>query len=248
MERTFHWPDFLPAFSAAALARGFAGSTLIDTPAGPLQAWERVGDGPPVYLSAGIHGDEPAGPLALLELMAGRFFDENFHWLICPALNPTGLAAGMRDNAAGVDLNRDYRLVRSREVAAHQQWLAARPVPGLFLSLHEDWEARGFYLYEINLGSDVPQRARRILEAVRSWFAPESGPDIDGHSPREPGWIYHEAEADVPDGWPEAIHLAKSGCPLSFTFETPSHADLASRVAAQCAAVHQAVRSALREV
>jgi len=32
------------------------------------------------------------------------------------------------------------------------------------------------------------------------------------------------------------------GCPLSFTFETPSHAALPARVAAQCAAVRAACR------
>ena len=245
MQHAFHWADFLPAFAKAAEARGFAACTLMETAAGPLQTWERAGTGPTVYLSSGIHGDEPAGPLALLDLLAGRLFDEDCHWLLCPALNPTGLAAGSRDNEAGIDLNRDYRLVRSPEVATHRTWLASQPRPEFFLSLHEDWEATGFYLYEINLGRDVPHRARGIVDAVRPWFPPEAGPEIDGHSPREAGWIYHEAEADVPDGWPEAIHLAKLGCSLSFTFETPSHATLASRVAAQCAATNQAIHMLL---
>lgn len=240
MDRAFHWPDFLPSFAMAAEAAGFSSDLLAETAAGPLMAWERAADGPRVYLSAGIHGDEPAGPLALLELMRAAFFKAGIHWSVCPALNPTGLAAAMRDNADGVDMNRDYRLRKTREVAAHVDWLAAREVPHLFLSLHEDWEASGFYLYEINLGEDVPQRSRGILEAVKPWFSPEPGPEIDGHTPREPGWIFHAAEADVPEGWPEAIHLAKLGCPLSFTFETPSHAILSARVAAHCAAVREA--------
>jgi len=139
-----------------------------------------------------------------------------------------------------VDLNRDYRLRQSVEASAHAAWLAAESVPALFISLHEDWEAGGFYLYEINLGTDDPERARGIIAAVSPWFPAEAGPDIDGHTPREAGWIYHEAEADVPEGWPEAIYLAKLGCPLSFTFETPSHAPLADRINAQCAAVRAA--------
>ena len=241
MARAFHWPDFLPTFAGAAELAGFSASMLADTPAGPLQAWERVGNGPRVYLSGGIHGDEPAGPLALLDLMAGAFFSANIHWLLCPALNPTGLAAGTRDNADGIDLNRDYLQIRTREVAAHHEWLSQRPPPDLFLSLHEDWETHGFYLYEINLGTDVPQRVRSILEAVTPWFPPENASDIDGHTPREPGWIHHAAEPDLPDGWPEAIHMAKIGCPLSFTFETPSRAALPKRIAAHRAAVQAAL-------
>jgi hypothetical protein len=123
---------------------------------------------------------------------------------------------------------------------AHALWLDARPTPELFISLHEDWESMGFYFYEINLGDDDPERARLILEAVSPWFPPETGPEIDGHLPREAGWIYHPAEPDLPEGWPEAIYLAKMGCPISFTFETPSHAALGQRVAAHMAAVRTA--------
>lgn len=240
MSRFFHWPEFLPAFDRAATQAGFAPSILATTAAGPLVVWERPGTGPRVYLSAGIHGDEPAGPLALLDMLDDGFFTPEIEWAICPALNPTGLAAGRRENAGGIDLNRDYLRRRSVEVAAHVAWLEANRAPGLFLSLHEDWETKDFYLYEINLGQDQPHRTQDIIAAVQPWFPPESGPEIDGHLPRAPGWIFHAAEADVPGGWPEAIFLAHHGCPLSFTFETPSHAALPARVAAQRAAVRAA--------
>ena len=110
MSEVFQWPEFLPAFGRAAEEAGFLPHLLAETDAGPLVAWERPGDGPRVYLSSGIHGDEPAGPLVLLDLMSGGFFTPDKHWLVCPALNPTGLAAGLRENAAGIDLNRDYLL------------------------------------------------------------------------------------------------------------------------------------------
>ena len=236
----FDFSGYQTAFSAAAEAAGFTATLLVDLDAGPLIAWERPGNGPRVYLSAGIHGDEPAGPLALLELLSGGFFTADFHWLVCPALNPSGLAAATRENACGVDLNRDYWLRGTPEVVAHAMWLDGLATPDLFISLHEDWETAGFYFYEINLGDDQPQRANDILDAVSPWFPPEPGPEIDGHDSRQPGWIYHPAEPDVPEGWPEAIYLAKKGCPVSFTFETPSHAPLEQRVAAHAAAVKAA--------
>lgn len=242
MQDTFHWPDFPPAFQRMAENAGFWETVLAETEAGALAVWRRPSAGPRIYLSAGIHGDEPAGPLALLELMRMGFFTPEIDWVVCPALNPTGLAKGRRENADGIDLNRDYWQRSSVEVTAHAAWLEASASPAMFLSLHEDWEANGFYFYEINLGVDEPCRADELLEAVRPWFMPDPGHEIDGHSPRGPGWIFHAAEADVPEGWPEAIFIAKLGCPLSFTFETPSHAPLASRVAAQCAAVRAACR------
>jgi len=240
MSVAFDFAQFQTAFRAAAEAAGFAPTVLTELAAGPLIAWERPGNGPRVYLSAGIHGDEPAGPLALLELLRTEFFSADFHWSLCPALNPSGLIAATRENSCGVDLNRDYWLRGTSEVIAHAVWLDEVTTPDIFISLHEDWETAGFYFYEINLGDDNPDRARRILDAVSPWFPPEPGPEIDGHEAREPGWIYHAAEPDVPEGWPEAIYLAKKGCPISFTFETPSHAPLEQRIAAHAAAVKAA--------
>ncbi len=242
MNRGFDWSTYLSDFTSAADAAGFARRDLADTPAGPLSVWERGETGRSIYVSAGMHGDEPAGPLALLELVKSGAFPHGIRWALCPAANPTGLALATRGNADGIDLNRDYLRRSTDEVKAHAAWLESRPVPDLFLSLHEDWEARGFYFYEINLGPDIPTRAATILDAVKPWFEPDAGDEIDGHTPRAPGWIHHEAEADVPGGWPEAIFLAKLGCPLSFTFETPSHAHLTDRAAALAAAVKAAIR------
>jgi hypothetical protein len=66
---------------------------------------------------------------------------------------------------------------------------------------------------------------------------------------REPGWIFHEAEADFPDLWPEAIFMAKLGCPLSFTLETPSLArTLDQRISAHLAAIDVATSLAFKGV
>lgn len=232
MPAVFDWPAFVRDFSASARGEGFREAVLLETGDGPLIAWEKGGAGPVVYLSAGIHGDEPAGPLALLELLRGGFFRDGCRWMICPALNPGGLALGTRENRAGADMNRDYLLKSTPEVAAHAAWLSRQPVPDVFVSLHEDWETEGFYLYEINLGEDDPARAASVIAAVSGHFAPEPGPEIDGHEVRGPGWIHHRAEADFPESWPEAIFLAKRGCPLSLTFETPSKQPLEKRIAA----------------
>ena len=233
----FDWPEFQKAFREEAETEGFTAVLLAELDAGPLIAWTRAGNGPNVYLSAGIHGDEPAGPLALLEMMREGFFCPSIAWSICPALNPSGLINGTRENYLTVDLNRDYLTRRSQEIVAHAGWLDALGVPDLFISLHEDWETTGFYFYEINLHEDHPERAQSILDAVNPWFQPEPGQEIDGHEVRELGWIYHPAHPDIPEGWPEAIFLANMGCPISFTFETPSHAPLHHRVAAHQAAV-----------
>lgn len=237
------WSEFHRAFHEAATAAGFVRELLWETAGGHITAWEKPGDGPHLYLSAGMHGDEPAGPFALLALLESGFFGPHARWSLCPTLNPTGLASSTRENDRGIDLNRDYWLRGTPEIAAHVGWLGRIGRPDLFISLHEDWETSGFYFYEINLGPDTPDRAHRILQAVEPVFPRERGPVIDGHDVREDGWIYHAAEPDLPEGWPEAIYLAKIGCPLSFTFETPSRAEIHHRIAAHIAGVKAACAS-----
>lgn len=242
--KTLDCAAFADEFTVAARSRGYRVETLAETDAGPVIAAVVGGGGEPAYLSAGIHGDEPAGPLAALKLLREGFFDEGRAWMICPALNPTGLAAGCRENAEGCDLNRDYLRRRCVETSAHARWLEGQPVPQHFFSLHEDWESSGFYFYEINLGAECPRHTEAILKAVQPWFSPEPEARIDDHDVRSPGWIFHRAEADFPDHWPEAIFMAKRGCPRSYTFETPSASDLSHRIAAHVAAVEAAMRVA----
>jgi hypothetical protein len=198
-----------------------------------------------IYLSSGIHGDEPAGVLALQKLLAEGFFDGRAHWLICPLLNPTGLANGTRENYQGLDLNRDYKKFAAAETRGHRDWLAAQPPSQLALSLHEDWETTGFYLYEINT-SPRPCLGPKILEKTQLVMPTETNPVLDGHQVTAPGYILHRPEADEPTNWPEAIYHVKTHSLLSCTFETPSQLPLDQRIQAQIAAVGAAVEEFLK--
>ncbi|MDQ6827169.1 MAG: hypothetical protein M3Z14_08235, partial [Candidatus Eremiobacteraeota bacterium] len=45
---------------------------------------------PAVSISAGVHGDEPAPPWALLNIVASGMLDPRFAYRIWPCTNPTG--------------------------------------------------------------------------------------------------------------------------------------------------------------
>jgi predicted deacylase len=105
---------------------------------------QAAGDRPRLYLSAGLHGDEPAPPHAVLRLLEQGFCDGSCAWFLCPLLNPGGLARGTRENPEGRDLNRDYRSLLTAKARAHAAWLGRQPAFDLTLCLHEDWEAQGF--------------------------------------------------------------------------------------------------------
>ena len=117
------------------------------------------------------------------------FFGHNMEWLICPMINPTGMAAGTRENAQSIDLNRDYFKKTTEEINAHAEWLLRQQVPDIFLSLHEDWESTGFYLYEIqkNVCKSI---AETILKATSAVIPVEPNRTIDDHNVHELGWIF----------------------------------------------------------
>src|SRR6266404_3911306 len=80
-----------------------------------------------VYISTGIHGDEPAGPLAVRQLLQENQWPADLSIRLCPCLNPTGFALHRRENDEGTDLNREYLQPKAPETAAHIAWLARQP-------------------------------------------------------------------------------------------------------------------------
>ncbi len=69
-----------------------------------VPAGTRTVDG---LLLAGIHGEEPE-TLLLARRLLERVDAADAAWAVLPATNPDGLLAGVRQNAAGVDLNRNF--------------------------------------------------------------------------------------------------------------------------------------------
>jgi len=234
-------------FRQAAGDRGFREDPLGEVDGVPLIAFTKRNPGvkPRIYLSSGVHGDEPAPPQALLAMLESGMFDARAHWFLVPMLNPSGFIADQRENAAGVDLNRDYLTLTSRECSQHVQWLRRQPRFDLCLCLHEDWEAQGFYLYELLRGVDDPSRARQIRDAAGEHMPIESEDEIDGRAAAEPGIIRPENDPALRDQWPEAIYLFAHHTDACYTFETATCLALAPRIAAQTTAVKQALRQLL---
>ncbi|NJK92930.1 MAG: M14 family metallocarboxypeptidase [Blastochloris sp.] len=194
---------------------------------------------PRLYLSAGIHGDEPAGPEAILKLLQHPEWVQDWEVHLFPLLNPSGFRLGRRENAEGLDLNRDYGQAQSLEIQRHQRILQTLPRMDLALCLHEDWEARGCYLYFLDEQQRIPW-ARSVLEAMHRVLPVDPSAEIDGMA-AEQGLITRRVEEiDRPD-WPEAIYLARKLSDCCFTLETPSSHDLDQRVATMLAGVREAL-------
>ena len=194
-----------------------------------------------IYISAGIHGDEPAGPLAALKLIRENRWPGNAEVFLLPCLNPIGFKLNRRENADGRDLNRDYRHLKAAEIRAHITWLERQPKFDLYLCLHEDWESHGFYLYEQN-PDGKPSLAEKMIEAVKQVCPVDFSENIEGRAAHG-GIIRPNISPQERPDWPEAFYLISHKARQGYTLEAPSDFPLPARVNALVAAVNAAIQA-----
>ncbi|TAM59628.1 hypothetical protein EPN52_07305 [bacterium] len=197
-----------------------------------LQAVIEHRGAPLVAISAGVHGDEPAGPSALLHLVR-EGLPREFAYVMWPCTNPSGYRMGTRRNSEGRDINRSYGVkttAESRAVAA--SW--PNRIPFLALDLHEDPETTAFYCYERSAAGRyvAPELVRRLEGSGIPIQRDLEGVDLglsSGEATRlglwqlERGWVRslgQDPEAII-GGRPYSVWAAAQGVRRSFTFESP---------------------------
>jgi hypothetical protein len=233
--------NILPAMVAEARRRGWLVEWLHVRPDYELPVFTRQANPEKfrIYISAGIHGDEPAGPLAIQKLIEDDQWPSTVSLWLVPCLNRRGFELNRRENPDGFDLNRDYRHLQTAEVRAHIGWLEKQPAFDLCLCLHEDWEAGGFYLYEQN-----PENRYSLAEAMTrrvSEVCPVDSSPIIENRPATNGIIRPDLDVHKRPQWPEAFYLLMKKTRQTYTLEAPSDFALSVRVGALVAAVHAAV-------
>ena len=237
--------DVLQRALAAAKAHDWSVELFPNAGDLPLYGFQRSAKRPrlTVYLSTGIHGDEPAGPLALVELLEANAWPADVSLFLCPCLNPTGFPGNTRENKTGADLNRDYRHIESGEVQAHTEWIDSLPTFDFGICLHEDWEARGFYLYELN-PDNLPAVSEDVIDAVDQACPIDRSERIDDR-PARGGILKPVVSPEARPLWPEAFYIVLKKTRLSYTLEAPSDFQMATRVNALCTAVQTLLDSHL---
>ena len=143
-----------------------------------------VSDKPPmkVLMTAGIHGDEPAPPIALRNILKKLVEKrENIEVFAFPCVNPTGFLRKKRTSSQGYDLNRvmdpmsispEVRVLLSAIADINQTF-------DVVFDLHEDnpdvpcdffdggSNATGFYVYESTDDESSRSLGHAISEAIR---------------------------------------------------------------------------------
>jgi protein MpaA len=152
-------------------------------------------------------------------------------------LNPWGLVNNSRRDPDGRDLNRSFHTSAVPQIAAQMQWLTGCAFD-LALNLHEDYDAIGLYIYELQRVK--PYWAELLLEAAARYIPPDPRKKIEGRAART-GVVRRTITPDLMPEWPEAFVLYFQNAVRIFTIETPSEFHLDDRVSAQIALISKAV-------
>jgi hypothetical protein len=186
-------------------------------------------EGSRLYASAGVHGDEAAGPSGLLE-----WAEENIAFLrrvpvaLFPIFNPAGLTLNTRTDHRHVDLNRRFHDASHPHIKAWWKCIGEMKFT-VGACLHEDYDAQGLYCYELyrNPRLCIAETAMRACEVI---IPRDPRPVIEGR-PAKNAVIRRKKVPELP-GLPEAIALFMHNTKSTLTFETPSEFSLADRVGA----------------
>ncbi len=192
-----------------------------------------------IYISAGIHGDEPGATDGLInwaEQQAEKLAE--LPLLIYPCLNPWGLVNNSRLDAKGNDLNRIWDHPKSslasyivNRIADHQFDLS--------LTLHEDYDGQGLYIYEPVPVKRLASWGSQLLAAAAPHLPADPRKTIDGK--RASNGLIRPQALKISSNLPEAVFLHRHHSCRTYTFETPSEFSLDKRVAAQTALIDCAI-------
>lgn len=177
---------------------------------------------------AAIHGDEPAGAVALVEflrdLVANQAAAENYHIWAYPVCNPTGFEDNTRCSRRGRDLNREFwKSSREVEVQLLEHELRTLHFHGI-IQLHADDTSDGLYGF-VRGATLTRELLRPALEAAGKVLPLNRNPRIDGFAAQD-GIIYDQYDGVL------AAPTEISPVPFEIVFETPQLAPMDRQVKA----------------
>lgn len=154
---------------------------------------EGIGIKKSILITAGIHGDEPAGPASVL-----RFLERDnthllgrFKFLILPCINPYGYVHNTRENKKELDLNRSFEEAGIAAIDIVKKAIEGQRFD-FCIDFHEDWEATGVYLYEGQrdgkwIGPEITRQIEKI-GPIDGEVGESDLPIADGVFQVDPAW------------------------------------------------------------
>ena len=176
-----------------------------------------------VCFSAGIHGEEPAGPWAILEFIKqyNPIKYKDIRIILFPVANPYGFDRGIRRNFLNKDLNGHFchKKLSGENKILYDAVKDERVY--FFHALHEDEGFKKFYLY--NFERKPEKIYRDVIVLGKKYFAIDTRRYIYD-DPAKNGLIINRPDGSFED------RLFRDGVPYSMCTETPEGQPLNKRV------------------
>jgi hypothetical protein len=200
-----------------------------------------------VLLISGAHGDEPAGPEAVISFFKGLSYKDVSVESI-PLINPWGWAHSERYNGNGFDVNRDLILFQTGEAGFVRDFTHGKEYD-LAIDMHEASQA-GAFIYAYEDGDEGP--ARELMTSMEA-----AGFAIAGKNGKSSlRWGIMDGVVTIP-AFPRtdnpmfrnrstiARYFNQDSRTMSYTFETSVYKRLSDRIACHLFAVRFLVGKAL---
>jgi hypothetical protein len=228
------------AWALLAKQRGITTSTLGEVLGHPLWMGHRPAaqaDAPRVMITAGFHGEEPAGPWGVLALLqdAPDALLDRVHLSLLPLVNCTGFAKGLRLNARGENPNRgfgahagnDHLSAEGALLVQHASQLLPAARDGLYCG-HEHLEESHTYLYTFEPHRPPGPFSHGLIATAGQWFPVAPDGDLEGDT--VVGGLVHNKYDGSFESW-----FSEQGTSVAVCAETPGMQPFDQRVQAQAA-------------
>lgn len=199
-------------------------------------------NGKRVLISAGIHGDEPAGVetvCAFIENKEYLKFIQDWEITLVPCINPFGYEADTRTNHEEIDLNRKFKSPFPPQEVVLAKNLFHSPFD-LTLELHEDVDSSGYYFFHSSADGSRPALIPGILNHVKTIMPINMDSEID-EIPAKGGVIERTGIDEKMDWWPMAFYSLSKGTRTCLTLETATRFPMQTRVRAHLKAIETAL-------
>lgn len=213
-------------------------TTIGDYPLYFIESKNSAKKGKQRLISAGFHGEEPAGPWGILHFLSclepTKLTHINLN--ILPLVNPTGFAKGRRLNNWGENPNRGFPHPSMTESTAEQasleglallenlDLLKAASKDG-FLTCHEDVCGANGYVYTYESQHEPGTFSKALRDTLACYFPIVADGEVDGCRVND-GIIFNHFDSSFES------FLVSSGITLACCSETPGMQNLDLRIQA----------------
>ena len=194
-------------------------------------------------ISAGIHGDEPAGIETICSFLEnGRYKAHLDQWeiTILPCINPYGFENNTRENHEKKDLN---RLFNDHNPPLEVQLAKSIFKPSYFdisIELHEDCDSYGYYLFQKSNKPNGLEIGAKIIEELKGIIPINLDESIE-NMPADKGVIHRIKDINQMEWWPMASYSLSMKTDHCLTLEAPTKLAMATRVRAHLVALDHAL-------